>query len=183
MYVSSCSLFHYKATISVDEKKKNRMLTNVPPIRENAVFSFWRTDDHKTTARRVWHDVNKRNGSKQGGTVAEAREAASWLKSLCSEVSRAKVRRSEPLRNTIDPRQMEVSIFWQLSKPFDLSSLKNRAIVAAPRPRISSSFISSAWYTNWQWRTDGRPFEFNPLATVGAYRRLEILRLWYWQRL
>ena len=24
---------------------------------------------------------------------------------------------------------------------------------------------------------------FNPLATVGAYRRLEILRLWYWERL
>ena len=23
----------------------------------------------------------------------------------------------------------------------------------------------------------------NPLATVGAYRRLEILRLWYWERL
>ena len=24
---------------------------------------------------------------------------------------------------------------------------------------------------------------FNSLAIVGAYRRLEILRLWYWERL
>ena len=25
--------------------------------------------------------------------------------------------------------------------------------------------------------------KFDPLATVSAYRRLEILRLWYWERL
>ena len=40
------------------------------------------------------------------------------------------------------------------------------------------------------FRTDGERIAWigskltlNPLATVGAYRRLEILHLWYWERL
>ena len=38
----------------------------------------------------------------------------------------------------------------------------------------------------WNFEKKIRPwrsFFFNPLATVGAYRRLEILRLWYWEPL
>ena len=62
----------------------------------------------------------------------------------------------------------------------------SRKWLKIPKPNLNLTFykffqvyfnILEYLFTKWN------ELLFNPLATVGAYRRLEILRLWYWERL
>ena len=87
-------------------------------------------------------------------------------------------------RYCANSRWAPYQVAW-LNRRESMESAKNTDPSRRTSSLIGKTATASDCYFSNEWaRTYARLASvLNPLATVGAYRRLEILRLWYWERL